>query len=235
MKKGLSRIKMGIRALVGVVGGYLGVISTILGTIFGILASILVVGLIAGICVYVKVIPMFTEAREVVFDNLVNMTEEDFVMNEDTLVFDDKGKKIGSVNAGRFTYTKISKISPYIYNGYIAVEDKRFKTHGGVDLLATMRASVALLKNRGEITQGGSTITQQVIKNNLLSLSRPLRERLRRFCSHRRWSRSLARIRSWSFTVTATITETAVTVWQRPASITLTRNRRIWSRRRRRC
>ena len=169
MKKGLSRIKMGIRALVGVVGGYLGVISTILGTIFGILASILVVGLIAGICVYVKVIPMFTEAREVVFDNLVNMTEEDFVMNEDTLVFDDKGKKIGSVNAGRFTYTKISKISPYIYNGYIAVEDKRFKTHGGVDLLATMRASVALLKNRGEITQGGSTITQQVIKNNLLS------------------------------------------------------------------
>ena len=34
---------------------------------------------------------------------------------------------------------------------------------------ATMRASVALLKNRGEITQGGSTITQQVIKNNLLS------------------------------------------------------------------
>lgn len=93
MKKGLSRIKMGIRALVGVVGGYLGVISTILGTIFGILASILVVGLIAGICVYVKVIPMFTEAREVVFDNLVNMTEEDFVMNEDTLVFDDKGRR----------------------------------------------------------------------------------------------------------------------------------------------
>ena len=97
MKKGLSRIKMGIRALVGVVGGYLGVISTILGTIFGILASILVVGLIAGICVYVKVIPMFTEAREVVFDNLVNMTEEDFVMNEDTLVFDDKGKNTGFI------------------------------------------------------------------------------------------------------------------------------------------
>ena len=146
MKKGINRVTMGIKALVGVIGGYLGVISAILGTMLGILASILVVCLIAGICVYVKVIPMFTEAREVVFDNLVNMTEEDFVMNEDTQVFDDKGKKIGSVNAGRFKYTKISNISPYIYNGYIAVEDKRFKTHGGVDLLATMRASVALLK-----------------------------------------------------------------------------------------
>ena len=117
MKKGINRVKMGIKALVGVIGGYLGVISTILGTMLGIMASILVVCLIAGICVYVKVIPMFTEAREVVFDNLVNMTEEDFVMNEDTQVFDDKGNKIGSVNAGRFKYTKISKISPYIYNG----------------------------------------------------------------------------------------------------------------------
>jgi penicillin-binding protein 1A len=133
------------------------------------MASLLVVLLIAGICIYVKVLPIVTEAREAVFDNLVNMSEGDFVMNEDTVVYDDKGKKIGSVNAGRFKYTEISKISPYIYNGYIAVEDKRFKTHGGVDLLATMRAGVSLLKNGGEITQGGSTITQQVIKNNLLS------------------------------------------------------------------
>lgn len=169
MKKGIYRIKMGLQAVAGLLGGYLGIVSTILGTMLGILASILVVCMIAGICIYVKVLPMFTEAREVVFDNLVNMTEEDFIMNEDTQVFDNRGNKIGSVNAGRFKYTKISKISPYIYNGYIAVEDKRFKTHGGVDLLATMRASVALLKNRGEITQGGSTITQQVIKNNLLS------------------------------------------------------------------
>ena len=169
MSKTLNRVKVGIKAVFGVIGGYLGVISTILGTMLGILASILVICLIAGICIYIKVLPMFTEAREVVFDNLVNMTEEDFVMNEDTQVFDNKGNKIGTVNAGRFKYTKISKISPYIYNGYIAVEDKRFKTHGGVDMLATMRASVALLKNRGEITQGGSTITQQVIKNNLLS------------------------------------------------------------------
>ena len=169
MKKGIYRIKIGLQAVAGLLGGYLGIVSTILGTMLGILASILVVCLIAGICIYVKVLPMFTEAREVVFDNLVNMTEEDFIMNEDTQVFDNRGNKIGSVNAGRFKYTKISKISPYIYNGYIAVEDKRFKTHGGVDLLATMRASVALLKNRGQITQGGSTITQQVIKNNLLS------------------------------------------------------------------
>lgn len=164
-----SRAGAVIKIIFGTVGGYLGIVSNIIGTILGIMSSILVVCLIAGICVYVKVIPMFTEAREVVFDNLVNMSEEDFIMNEDTLVYDYKGEKIGSVNAGRYKYVKLSKISPYMYNGYIAVEDKRFKTHGGVDVLATMRAAVALLKHRGEITQGGSTITQQVIKNNLLT------------------------------------------------------------------
>ncbi|MBO5484409.1 MAG: penicillin-binding protein [Lachnospiraceae bacterium] len=164
-----DRAKSVGKIILGTIGSYLGIISNIIGTILGILASILVICLIAGICVYVKVIPMFTEAREVVFDNLVNMSEEDFIMNEDTIVYDDNGKKVGSVNAGRYKYVKISNISPYIYNGYISVEDKRFKTHGGVDFLATMRAGVALLKNNGEITQGGSTITQQVIKNNLLT------------------------------------------------------------------
>ena len=90
-------------------------------------------------------------------------------MKEDTVVYDANGKKVGSVNAGSYKYVSINDISPYIYDGYIAVEDKRFRTHGGVDLVATMRAGVSLLKHNMEITQGGSTITQQVIKNNLLT------------------------------------------------------------------
>ncbi len=41
--------------------------------------------------------------------------------------------------------------------------------HGGVDLQSILRAGISLISNNGEITQGGSTITQQVIKNNLLT------------------------------------------------------------------
>lgn len=155
--------------VIGAIGSYLGVISNIIGTAMGILASIMVIGGIVGLCVYVKVLPMFTEAREEVFDKLVHLSEDDFVMKEDTVVYDSKGKKVGTVNAGRYKYVSINDISPYIYDGYIAVEDKRFKTHGGVDLVATMRAGISLLKNNMQITQGGSTITQQVIKNNLLT------------------------------------------------------------------
>ena len=135
----------------------------------GILASVMVIGGIVGLCVYVKVLPMFTEAREEVFDKLVHLSKDDFIMKEDTVVYDANGKKVGSVNAGSYKYVSINDISPYIYDGYIAVEDKRFRTHGGVDLVATMRAGVSLLKHNMEITQGGSTITQQVIKNNLLT------------------------------------------------------------------
>lgn len=173
IKKFFSKIVTGvtdgIRLIVGTVVSYAGVISSVFGAMFGILASILVICMIAGICVYIKVLPMVTDAREQVFDKLVNLSADDFIMTEDTVIYDAKGKQIGSVNTGRYTYVEIKNISPYIYNGYIAVEDKRFKTHGGVDVLATLRAGVSLLKNNMEIKQGGSTITQQIIKNNLLT------------------------------------------------------------------
>ena len=158
-----------IHIILGTACSYLGVLCNIIGTVMGVFASVLMLCIIAGICVYVKVLPMFTEAREVVFDKMANLSEEDFIMKEDTIVYDSKGKVVGSVNAGQYKYVPINDISSYIYDGYIAVEDRRFKTHGGVDVVATLRAGIALLKNNMKITQGGSTITQQVIKNNLLT------------------------------------------------------------------
>lgn len=158
-----------VHIVAGTICSYLGILCNIAGTVMGILASVITVCIIAGICVYVKVLPMFTEAREVVFDKMANLSEEDFIMKEDTIVYDSKGKVVGSVNAGQYKYVPINDISSYIYDGYIAVEDRRFKTHGGVDVVATLRAGIALLKNNMKITQGGSTITQQVIKNNLLT------------------------------------------------------------------
>ena len=169
LRRYVKNAKDVLRIIVGAIGSYVGVVSNILGAVMGILASVMVIGGIVGLCVYVKVLPMFTEAREEVFDKLVHLSKDDFIMKEDTVVYDANGKKVGSVNAGSYKYVSINDISPYIYDGYIAVEDKRFRTHGGVDLVATMRAGVSLLKHNMEITQGGSTITQQVIKNNLLT------------------------------------------------------------------
>lgn len=158
-----------IQIIISTAGNYIGILFSIVGTVLRVLALAFTICIIAGVCVYVKVLPVFTEVREDVFDKMVNLDEDDFTMKEDTLVYDSKENVVGSVNAGRFKYVPVNDISPYIYNGYIAVEDRRFKTHGGVDVLATLRAGITLLKNHMKITQGGSTITQQIIKNNLLT------------------------------------------------------------------
>ena len=105
------------KLVIGVILGYVGVLSNIAGAVLGVMASVFVVCFVVGICVYVRVLPMFTEAREVVFDKMVNLSEEDFMLKEDTVIYDKKGNVVGSVNAGQYKYVSISDMSSYIYDG----------------------------------------------------------------------------------------------------------------------
>ena len=61
----------------------------------------------------------------------------------------------------------IDKMPTYLQQAFVAVEDARFYTHSGVDLKRIVGAFVSNLSSSS--TQGGSTITQQLIKNTLLS------------------------------------------------------------------
>lgn len=124
-------------------------------------------GIFFGIA-YARVMPMYEEAAETAYEKLSNMNENSFHMLANTVVYDKNNKKIGEIDSGSYRYVKINKISPYIQYGYIATEDKRFMQHGGVDLQSITRAALSLITKK-EITQGGSTITQQVIKNNMLT------------------------------------------------------------------
>lgn len=60
-------------------------------------------------------------------------------------------------------YVSLEDIPKYLQDATIAIEDKRFESHNGVDWRGTLRAVVSTLTNGN--TQGGSTITQQLIKN----------------------------------------------------------------------
>lgn len=117
---------------------------------------------------YARIMPIYEEAAETAYDKLANMNENSFHMLSNTIVYDKNNKKIGEIDSGSYRYVKINRISPYIQYGYIATEDKRFMQHGGVDLQSITRAALSLITKK-EITQGGSTITQQVIKNNMLT------------------------------------------------------------------
>lgn len=126
----------------------------------------------AGLILYAAVKPELDKCREIAYDKLAQMDRSDFSMLSDTVIYDKDGKQIGLINAGHYQYMNINHISMNLQNGYIAQEDRRFKNHNGVDWIATFRAGLALIKHGGEVTQGGSTITQQVIKNTYLTQER---------------------------------------------------------------
>lgn len=70
------------------------------------------------------------------------------------------------------TPVKLSDLPPYLIQASIAMEDKNFYYHPGIDITGIARAAIVFLQNK-EI-QGGSTITQQLIKNTLLTPERTL-------------------------------------------------------------
>ena len=76
---------------------------------------------------------------------------------------------------------KFLKFQNNVQDGYIAVEDKNFKSHHGIDYLATVRAGIKLVLNRGKATQGGSTITQQLVKNSFLSQEKTFTRKIAEF------------------------------------------------------
>lgn len=169
----------GICKMIGnIIGSILGVFSWIFKTLIGLFTvGIICICLIMGI-VYLKVKPDLDSCREIAYDKLVNMDEDDFINAMDTYIYDKDGSTIGIINAGKFEYVDINQISMNIQNAYISQEDKRFKEHMGVDWISTARAGLALIKNRGEITQGGSTITQQVIKNTYLTQEKSFKRKI---------------------------------------------------------
>jgi penicillin-binding protein 1A len=83
-------------------------------------------------------------------------------------VYAADGSLIGEFYTERRFLVPLQEVPPYVVKAFLASEDARFYDHGGVDLVGIVRASLKNLE-AGEIVQGASTITQQVVKSLLLS------------------------------------------------------------------
>ena len=97
------------------------------------------------------------------------ITKEDLIINlSNSIVVDAEGKQIAVLNGteNRKILAK-SEMGKYLPNAFIAIEDKRFEEHHGVDILRTGKAMLSFIFNKGEGSSvgGGSTITQQLVKN----------------------------------------------------------------------
>jgi penicillin-binding protein 1A len=71
----------------------------------------------------------------------------------------------------------LKDLPPYLPKAFIAIEDRRFYSHFGIDPWGIMRAAIANVLHRG-VSQGGSTLTQQLAKNLFLTQERTLQRKL---------------------------------------------------------
>jgi penicillin-binding protein 1A len=146
------------------VGGTLKIAGgTVLGTTM--LISALIAGGLVGLAMSFRNLP---DVRVL----------KDYVPTETTYIYDVKGTQLASLHdeANR-EVVPLDKISPELKMSLLAIEDSHFFTHQGINATGVGRALVANF-SKGGVTEGGSTITMQLIKNLFLSQKREFTRKL---------------------------------------------------------
>ena len=99
--------------------------------------------------------------------------------DQTTLIYDVNDKLIANIHGDEDrVVVPLGKISPNLQKAVIATEDNRFYSHKGVDLVGTIRAVFSNLSGGGGSMQGGSTLTQQLVKNSFLTPERSIKRKI---------------------------------------------------------
>jgi penicillin-binding protein 1A len=124
--------------------------------------------------------------------NLPNIQKlSDYKPKQITTIMDSNDRRIGELGERR-TFVPYDKIPPIVVDAFIAAEDNNFWKHGGVDYYGMVRAFFANLR-AGHTKEGASTITQQVVKNFLLSNERSFKRKIQEIILARRLEHSLSK------------------------------------------
>jgi penicillin-binding protein 1A len=92
------------------------------------------------------------------------------------LILSDDGRPIARRGAIKESPVDVTKLDPLTPAAFVAIEDRRFYRHWGIDPRGIGRAMVANMR-AGSVRQGGSTITQQLAKTNFLSSDRSFKRK----------------------------------------------------------
>ena len=112
-----------------------------------------------------KVFSLYLEAQTVARES----SASDFQTGQVGEVYDSDGNRIALLqNDKNIIYLTSDQIPELVKQAFVSIEDKRFYKHHGSDSFAIVRAVTSLL-GKGRITQGGSTITQQLVRNIYLT------------------------------------------------------------------
>ena len=106
-----------------------------------------------------------------VIDNAPDVNDIDIMpLGYATFLYDDQGnqiRKLAAPNANRLPVT-LEQIPVELQHAVVAIEDERFYEHNGIDVRGILRAGVKALTS-GDFSEGASTITQQLLKNNVFT------------------------------------------------------------------
>lgn len=108
----------------------------------------------------------------------VKRLQNNYAPPQVTRVYARDGTVLSNIFSERRTVVPFSRVPDHVKSAFLAAEDARFFEHEGLNYLGLMRAMAVNLK-RGEVRQGGSTITQQVVKNVLLDHERSYKRKIR--------------------------------------------------------
>jgi penicillin-binding protein 1A len=97
--------------------------------------------------------------------------------SRDVTILDVRGRLIAQRGVTQGVMVEVSRLPPYVPNAFIAIEDRRFREHFGVDPIGLTRAAFENMM-QGRVVQGGSTLTQQLAKNLFLEPERTFDRKL---------------------------------------------------------
>ena len=156
-KRGIKKKQRSMKSPTTRVGKFFGV------SLFAVIAFAVIVVATVGMCAGVGVFMGVIETAPDISN--VDVSPAGF----STTVYDSEGNvltKLVAENSNR-VYVKLDKIPLNLQHAFVAIEDERFYTHNGIDIKGIMRAGVKALT--GDLHQGASTITQQLLKNNVFT------------------------------------------------------------------
>lgn len=156
-KKGTSRKQKALKSNKARMGKKVGVVF--LKTLLVLIIAVGVAGLCGGIGIVKGVI-----------ENAPDITSASVLpRGYKSTVYDAEGNKTAELIAEgtNRTYVKIENIPQHVQEAFIAIEDERFYEHNGIDIRGIIRAGVKGVASGFKTTEGASTITQQLLKNNV--------------------------------------------------------------------